>query len=544
MAKIKIRNSQTGEIREIEDTQLGQFGITPPQAQQPQQQPQDVQSIVDMLVGQAAQGMQSKGMNVPTPQPQPQNPLADMGVIPPTQPTENPQQKYITGYSLQEHMDALNQARAAGDKAAIKTITEDYNREYTYQKDIASVESDRLKEVANKKKTASSLRKEFSKETNSVGFLNAQKSYDTAIKAPKTGAGDLTIIYSYIKSLDPTSVVREGEINLTKAAESVPNNILTAYQRAKEGKVMSDELRGEMIDNLAMMYNERAEKQKELNALYSGLAVDQGVEPNDIIGKVGEIKTLKLKNQNKINKEPESREELLGNMLFGFGKSIAQPFVTTGKNISAAGQLLTGMGVSKVNPELGQKILEKDILGSQETFRKASEDKGGLIKEQAGASLELASPKLLGIAGSKLSPILSKIIPNTKAFKAAVKATPNLKTDKLIKAGEQFVADNPNAIEQWNIMKPTINNTMKTEDLLRKMFDVWSGSFTKGGDIKSTAEGQLFGKLYKTGREIIKKQAPEVSGQIRAYKLKRDLPKLIQKGSWLATKLKFLTTGF
>lgn len=46
--------------------------------------------------------------------------------------------KNITGRSLEDHAAALNAAKAAGDTQAIKQITDDYDREYSYQKDIVN----------------------------------------------------------------------------------------------------------------------------------------------------------------------------------------------------------------------------------------------------------------------------------------------------------------------------------------------------------------------------------------------------------------------
>jgi hypothetical protein len=54
----------------------------------------------------------------------------------PSDVTSVPKQKYITGHSLEEHAAALNKAKAVRDTAAIKSITDDYDRELQYQKDF------------------------------------------------------------------------------------------------------------------------------------------------------------------------------------------------------------------------------------------------------------------------------------------------------------------------------------------------------------------------------------------------------------------------
>src|SRR3990167_5337951 len=51
------------------------------------------------------------------------------------------------------------------------------------------------------KKQGASLRKEFSRESKALGFKEVQSAYNKVSEATETGAGDLTIVYSYIKSL-------------------------------------------------------------------------------------------------------------------------------------------------------------------------------------------------------------------------------------------------------------------------------------------------------------------------------------------------------
>src|SRR3989344_4401218 len=84
--KLRIQNSQTGQIIEIDEAESARYGITP--AATPQQ-------------------------------------------------TQTEGKKYITNYSPEEHLQALNKARAAGDKVKIKEIEDDFAREIAYQKEIA-----------------------------------------------------------------------------------------------------------------------------------------------------------------------------------------------------------------------------------------------------------------------------------------------------------------------------------------------------------------------------------------------------------------------
>ena len=389
--------------------------------------------------------------------------------------------------------------------------------------------------TADTSKETANLRKEFTSQTKELGFEEFRRSWNKVTGAEKTGAGDLTILYSYIKALDPTSVVREGEINISKAAESVPGNIIRAYQRAKEGKLMSNELRQEMTREIGLMYNERAKRQMELNAFYTGLARDTGLEPEKVVGGVGEINLADIP-QMAPTQQPSGISGALGGLLYGVGKNIAQPFATTGKTGIAAGQTLATMGLQNVAPQLASKLSQANILGSQETIRRFSEQPQGAFQEQLGASAQLALPKFLGGAVRGIKGVVGGIVPKKGVTTELAKKAGELNASKIIEAGEKFIGHEPAAKTLWKNVKPTISSKMPATDLVEKMYDVWKGAYSKTGEVRTTAEAKLYNKLFGAGRRIIEEQAPELSKQISKLKFLHELPKQAQKGTWLALK--------
>src|SRR3990167_2916257 len=127
MATRKIRNKKTGQIIEIDENQAGQYGLagtgtTPIQTPTPPATTFPQESIVTPPTS-TGMDINNPGFSEPTPQ------------------------KYVTGRSLEEHQQALNKARAAGDKVAEADITADYTREFQYQKEyMASPEGAKQKE--------------------------------------------------------------------------------------------------------------------------------------------------------------------------------------------------------------------------------------------------------------------------------------------------------------------------------------------------------------------------------------------------------------
>lgn len=478
----RIRDNLTGEILEVPDDQLGQYGLSSPNAMTADNK------ITNQMVSQ--------------------------GQLPQSQAEIYPQANQ-GGFNEVGFRQA---AIAAGYKG----------------KEIDNYLKDKKTEVTDLSKSAASLRKEFSKETKDLGFEEARKSWQKAKSAQKTGAGDLTVIYSYIKALDPTSVVREGEINLSKAAESVPSNIIRAYQRAKEGKVMSPELRQEMVNELSLIYNERASRQKELNEFYSGLATDQGVDPQRVIGKLGKIEMAEVKDVPP--KAIDNKESRLGNFLLDAGEAIARPVVTSGKNIAAGGQAIAANALSQISPELSNKLWKQNILGSQETFKRASERPRELLGEQLGASAELATPYVLGkvLSGVKGAKLL-----NPKAARAEeIAKVPNLDVKSVIKAGDKASKLNPAAAKDWKVMKTAFpkSGKMATNDLVQLLSDWGNQTYTVGGDVRAKAAASIMNRVYGASREAIKQQAPEVARYTGVMKHLINAPKVAQKASWLGLK--------
>jgi hypothetical protein len=137
----------------------------------------------------------------------------------------------------------------------------------------------------NSKKGAMPLRKEFRN-------LDSVKNYETILpliksaeKAPDTGYGDLQLIYTVGKTLDPGSVVREGELALTIAAGSPLQRVLGATRfNFEKGGRLTPQQRGQIID----MLNQRVAAAKTAYdrdyGQYSQYAKESGVDPSMVVG--------------------------------------------------------------------------------------------------------------------------------------------------------------------------------------------------------------------------------------------------------------------
>lgn len=84
---------------------------------------------------------------------------------------------------------------------------------------------------------------------DAYGIANAV----AGIRAAATGdtpANDLAMMYSLVKFLDPQSAVREGEINLARAARSLGTQFVGAWQKAAAGKLLTPQERQNILGML------------------------------------------------------------------------------------------------------------------------------------------------------------------------------------------------------------------------------------------------------------------------------------------------------
>lgn len=63
----------------------------------------------------------------------------------------------------------------------------------------------------------------------------------------RSGARDVMSLYSFVKALDPESVVREGEVALVRMVESMLNQFKAKYAGVTENTAMSDEMYQDLV---------------------------------------------------------------------------------------------------------------------------------------------------------------------------------------------------------------------------------------------------------------------------------------------------------
>ncbi len=168
---------------------------------------------------------------------------------------------------------------SGANQKQIKEITEYYDLVSPTQAGVATEEQ---------QKAASGLRTEYLSQTKQNGYLDVVNAYRKVSSASDTAAGDVSLIFAYMKMLDPGSTVREGEFATAEQTAGIPDRIVNLYNKAAKGSRLGPKQRAEFKSAAKDVYDQSSIQQKQIDDIYVGLAGKYGVDPSLLgIGAIG-----------------------------------------------------------------------------------------------------------------------------------------------------------------------------------------------------------------------------------------------------------------
>ena len=97
-----------------------------------------------------------------------------------------------------------------------------------------------------------------------------------------SAAGDLALIFSYMKILDPGSTVREGEQATAANARGVPEAIASQYNRVMRGEKLGENQRKDFVDRAQRLYDQATRDHQHLKTQTEERARRYGVKPENV----------------------------------------------------------------------------------------------------------------------------------------------------------------------------------------------------------------------------------------------------------------------
>ena len=131
------------------------------------------------------------------------------------------------------------------------------------------------------------LRGEFKDKTKA--FIEQRDAFGRIVNSAKdpSGAGDLSLIFNYMKVLDPGSTVREGEFAQVGKSGGLPGEIQNMFNRITGGERLTPEIRKDIVSRAGQLYQGAEEQTSILADEYTGLASQYGAKPERVVGKYG-----------------------------------------------------------------------------------------------------------------------------------------------------------------------------------------------------------------------------------------------------------------
>ena len=160
------------------------------------------------------------------------------------------------------------------------------------------------------------LRNELANNLNYNNYKESQTQF-SKIKTSASvdsAAGDMSLIFAYMKMLDPTSVVREGEQATAENARGVTDGIMNMYNKAVSGEKMTPNQRADFVNTARKLFKDIKRLAQPVQSRIRGVAKRYDLNEEDVFGKVTEKNKILTKfetvDESSVDEMKEALEKL------------------------------------------------------------------------------------------------------------------------------------------------------------------------------------------------------------------------------------------
>ncbi len=127
------------------------------------------------------------------------------------------------------------------------------------------------------------IRKEFTKLSGNFVTLRDAMGKINAAAANPSAAGDLAMIFSFMKINDPESVIRESEFNVAQHAAGWPERLQASANRVMNGQRLSEAQRNDFVETAQRQFANSITSHLGLEKEFTGVATRANMNPQDVI---------------------------------------------------------------------------------------------------------------------------------------------------------------------------------------------------------------------------------------------------------------------
>jgi hypothetical protein len=132
----------------------------------------------------------------------------------------------------------------------------------------------------NRPEAEAKMRKEYSDQTKD--YQDVKSAYSRILATKDDAAGDLSLIFNYMKMLDPGSTVREGEFATAQNAAGIPTRILNQYNKARDGTFLEPAQRKQFRGQAKNLFTAASTREKVVRNGVNRISTKLGLDPDNI----------------------------------------------------------------------------------------------------------------------------------------------------------------------------------------------------------------------------------------------------------------------
>ncbi len=232
--------------------------------------------------------------------------------------------------NMLEEQEKKNQDPLAKNQDALESLNKQRNLAIHNNRDTAGLDKritetqDRINTLSqgagqNKFTHENTLRDEVNKQ--SIPFQQVHDAYGRVLAASKpddktgevTGAGDLALIFNYMKMLDPGSTVREGEFATAQNSAGLPEILRAKYNKIMSGERMAPKTRDEFVRKARDLYKVQEQGYDKIISNYKGIAERNNLNPEN---SVQDIRVIGRSDESSIPTKSSSTPAPVKNLTF------------------------------------------------------------------------------------------------------------------------------------------------------------------------------------------------------------------------------------
>lgn len=140
-----------------------------------------------------------------------------------------------------------------------------------------------FKTMKDKASVEAELRKEYA--ANAKPYFETRDAFTRIQESARvpSPASDISLIFNYMKMLDPGSVVREGEFATAQNAGGVDQRLIALYNRVRSGQRLTPDIREDFLKQATGLYNRAKSQYDRIQRQYQGVAERTGADPRNTI---------------------------------------------------------------------------------------------------------------------------------------------------------------------------------------------------------------------------------------------------------------------